>query len=193
MLWVEIARWAGLAPLGWLLALHVAGRTRTVSVWWLASGFAVSWVADSIVLALPRDHPAGWMISAIYPATQASIMGAAIIYRRERAVLFAILAHAAACASILLHGVEGPEYASRILAWGTIAVVAWNFWQLGTLRLALLVYFGAGLLAWIVHTEWLIVATWYPYQLARVVGIALFCLAAARDRVAVRPAIVRVA
>lgn len=182
VIWVQIAQWMALLPMAALLVLHCTGRARDLSWWLLASAFAVSWIADSLVLSWPPNARAGWMIAAIYPAMQASIVGAVLIGRRTRAIGFAVVAHLAAFASILLHGVEGPEYASRILAWGTIAVVAWRFWQLGALRTALLIYFGGGLVTWIVHTEWLVVATWWPYQGSRLVGLCWFCYAASKDR-----------
>jgi len=46
------------------------------------------------------------------------------------------------------------------------------------LQWCLFVYFGAGWVLWLIHVQWLIVETWYPYQAARLVGLLLFCWAA---------------
>jgi hypothetical protein len=45
------------------------------------------------------------------------------------------------------------------------------------LRASLLIYFGLGLVAWLVHVYWLVVATWYAYQAVRLAGLVTFSLA----------------
>jgi hypothetical protein len=159
--------------LGWL---RVRKRPRELAWWWLAAAFFVSWIADSAADLLPQS--AGWVPSLVYPVAQTAIVGAVLLPKKAATVLLWLLAGFGVLAA-LWQATPGPDLLLRAAAWLTIVGIVWYRDDLPyRLRLCFLMYFGVGLAMWMVHLEWLVVATWYPYQLARLAGLLLFCWAA---------------
>ncbi len=172
MIWAEIAHWMALLPLA---CLAVAGRRCDSAYWWIAFAFSFSWLADT---AAHWVNP--WAVTLVYPITQSTIILAALLPRQDTIrwlAGFAVVAGAA----IVLKGTKGPDVLLHSVA--SVSVV-WAVWRESALpanlRLALVVYFGVGLLAWLIHVQWLVVETWWPYQGSRLAGLLLFCYAAWR-------------
>jgi hypothetical protein len=172
----EIAHWMGLVPLTWLAIEGARGQSRAAVWWWLAGAFGVSWVADTAAHFIPQaDSPA---ITVIYPVSQAAIIGAVLLSRRLAKVALWLLA-ALALIAILWNDAGQQDLLVRAAAWLLVVGIVWYRDDLPyRLRFCLLVYFGVGLAMWMVHLRWLTVATWYPYQAARLAGLVLFCWAA---------------
>ncbi len=155
-----------LIPFLWLLGRR---ETRT-EWWWLAGIFLVSWLADTV------SHWTGtWFVSAVYPVSQAAIVGAVFLDRRE-ALQFTGALVVLGLVSVLTHGVSTPEVLLHTVAWlGAAGVVA--FLPLGRLRVALLVLFAGGWLAYlgyVLQPGW---PSWLRYQEVRALSIGLFCWA----------------
>ncbi len=157
-----------LAPLVFLGILSAVGLQRDASWWWLGVAFAVSWVADSM---------AHWTdpvrVSLVYPITQSALVGAVLLERRWAWYLLAVLMIVG-----LVAAVAQSDVFLRVVAWGTVAGIAFGRPEYGRLRQTLLVYFGGGLLAWIgyvLEPGW---TSWSIYQSVRALGLLLFCHAA---------------
>lgn len=166
-----------LIPLIWLAWLEWGEKRHLDTAWWwLAAAFLVSWMADSAADLLPMSQR--WVPSMTYPVAQTAIMGAVLLQRTEAIALLGLIVPISVT-STMLGGAEGPEIVLRTFAWLSIVLVAWFRNDLPhRLRLCLIVYFGLGYATWLVHTEWLIVATWYSYHAVRLAGLLLFCWAA---------------
>lgn len=179
MLIAEFAHQMALLPLVWLLWLRTRGQRRDVAWGWMALGFAVSWMADTAADFLPRDM--SWIPSAVYPVSQAAIFGAVLLDRTEALMFLALLVPCGIAAAVM-GGATGPDILLRSVAWLVLAGVAWMRKELPhRLRISIVIYFFLGYATWLVHTEWLIVPTWYPYQFARLAGLMLFCWAATEN------------
>lgn len=178
-MWIaEVAHWMALIPLVWLTWLGFRGASRDVAWWWIATAFAVSWFADTAAHFTPQANNA-WL-SLVYPVSQTAIVGAVLLPRRRAVGLLAVLIGTSIVA-ILWHGVEMPDVVLRSVAWLAVVAIVWSERALPSrLRLCLAVYFGLGLVTWLVHVRWLIVPTWYPYQATRLAGLVLFCWATAQ-------------
>ena len=170
------AAWTiGLIPLAWLAVLAVRGQRRGAEWWYLAGAFFVSWIADAFALAGVEP----WLMSLVYPVTQAAIVGAVLLDREEAATLIGALV-TVGCVAVLWRGVGTPDVLLHTVAWASIALVAWDRAALGRLRLALFIAFGFAWLAWLGYTMnpgW---ATWLGYQSVRAIGAGCFCWAAAK-------------
>lgn len=169
----EVAAEMGLVPLAWLVWLRLRGRSPGLAWWWLAAAFFVSWLADTAALWVNPD-----LVGNLYPVTQAALVGAVLLDRLEAAE-FAFALFVVALVAVFWRGPLGIDVFLRTVAWGSVAVLAWQYHALWRLRDALLVSFGVGLVAWwwyALAPGWL---TWGFYQVVRAVGIALFCAAAA--------------
>jgi hypothetical protein len=170
------AAWTlGLIPFAWLAVLAVRREFRDVAWWWIAGAFFVSWIADAFALA--GVNP--WLMSLVYPVSQAALVGA-VLLDREDAVMFVIALVIVAILAVLWKGVGTPDVLVRTVAWASVAIIALDRVALGRLRLALLVSFGFGWLAWIGYTlapGWL---SWSCYQMVRALGIGTFCWAATK-------------
>jgi hypothetical protein len=173
MLITEVAHYMALLPLVMLAGLFAGGQTRDATWWWLASAFAVSWLADT---AAHWVNP--WAVGVVYPIAQAVIVAVVLTDRERAAELLGVLL-AVGLSAVVLAGVDTPDIAVRSFAWLPLVWIAWRMRRLpARLRACLIVYFGLGWVAWLVHVRWLVVATWYPYQGMRLVGLLLFCWAA---------------
>jgi hypothetical protein len=165
----------GVVPFAWLAWLAARGERRDIAWWWLAGAFFVSFIADSFALAGVEP----WLMSLVYPVSQAAIVGA-VLLDREDAVLFVLALGLIGFLAVLWKGVGTPDVLVHTVAWASIAIIALDREALGKLRLALLVAFGFGWLAWLGYTLSLGWPTWLAYQGVRAIGIGTFCWAAAK-------------
>lgn len=161
----ELATLIGIVPLVWLI---LSRRLYDPSAWWIALAFGVSWVTD---MAARWVDP--WVLSVVYPVSQGALLALATLPRR-RADHFIALLCVAGVASILWHGATGPDLLLRTVAWGGIAGVVWPRRDMGRMRLAILVAFGGGLLAWYGYAAAPGWASWIAYQAVRLAGVLLF-------------------
>jgi hypothetical protein len=176
MVWqTEVAHHMALLPLATLAVIRLRGHRRDVAWWWLAVAFGVSWIADSVAHLIPMDDRA--IVSLVYPISQASLM-AAVLLSRANALVFVGVLVLAGIAVIIQHGATGPDVALRSVAWLFVAGIARVRKELPIpLRASMFVYFCLGWIAWLIHVQWLVVETWYPYQGIRLFGLLLFCWA----------------
>lgn len=181
-LWAELAHQMALIPLAVLCGLDLRGERRDIRWWWLAGMFGVSWLADTTV------HY-GWLpgttASALYPLVQAVIAGCVFLPWRQ-AIPFSALVVAATVFLFGFGGIQSPDIEFRSLAWIAILWLVTDDAWLGPIRMACLITFGLGLVAWIIHARSLTLATWYPYQLVRLVGVGVFARAAIVGQPALR-------
>lgn len=173
----ELAHQMGALPLATLLVLLLRGKRRDAGLWWLAAGFLVSWAADWF----PHFGNPPAVVATVYPVGQAGLMFPVLMSRRTAAALL-LLSGTAAIVAILLHGLTGPEFLSRAVAWGAIVVAASQRPALGWVAFALVLYFGLGLLAWAGYTALPGWTTWGAYQGARFLGLVTFSVAVWRQR-----------
>lgn len=167
----EVASEQALIPVLWLGWLHLRKRDPGSAWWWLSAVFLVAWLADTAALWMDP-----WTVSKAYPVSQAAIIGLVFLSRREGLLLIAALA-LVGIVDVLLVGVGDFDILLRVIAWGAVVGIVLPLKQLGRLRTALLVYFGAGLLTWMYYAidpGW---PSWSLYQLIRFAGILLFCWA----------------
>jgi hypothetical protein len=180
MVWqTEVAHQMALVPLVALGVLRARGERRDAALWWIALAFAVSWLADLAADLLPVEYR--WAPSVVYPVTQAAIIGA-VLLPRLMAVVFLWLMYTVAAMVVAVHGIGPDRFERTAVCLGVVAMVWYRRELPSRLRIALAVYFGVGLVAWLIHVQWLVVATWYPYQLARLAGLLLFAWAALEPR-----------
>lgn len=175
MTWVvaELAHHIALLPLVVLVWLGVRGRERQAEWWLVAGAYLVSWFADA---AAHYVNP--WIVSAVYPVSQSALIGAALLPRKHATPYVAAIV-LLGCVAMAFHDFAGPDILLRAVCFGAIVALAWGrAWDLGNLHASLMVYFGLGLLAWFAYAvapNWW---TWGAFQLCRVTGLVLFCVAA---------------
>ncbi len=176
MVWQsEIAHQMALLPLATLGLMRAGGTRRDAAWWWIALAFAISWIADGIADVVAMTDRV--IVSLVYPISQAALI-AAVIMSRSGALVFIGVLTLAGIAVVIQHGIASPDVALRSVAWLAVVNQAWRRRELPyALRASLIVYFGLGWLMWLVHMQWVSVATWYPYQLARFLGLLIFCWA----------------
>lgn len=164
----SVAWTLGLVPALWLAGL--AGRRRSLPPWtWaMAGGFGVSWIADAIA----RWVGAG-PVSQVYPVMQAAVFTAVLVPRHWAENVIALFLLAASASIVMRQGI-GLDILLHVLAWGTVAGLAWRYTAHG-LRGALLVYFGLGVLAWLGYVVWPGWGSWLTYQGTRAVGLGWWC------------------
>jgi membrane-bound metal-dependent hydrolase YbcI (DUF457 family) len=168
------AAWTlGLVPVAWLAWLARRGQRRDAAWWYLAGAFFVSWIADAFALAGAEPR----LMSLVYPVSQASLVGA-VLLERDDAVRFVLALVAVGIVAVLWRGVDTPDVFVRTVAWASIGIIAFDRDALGRLRLALLVAFGFGWLAWIGYTVTPGWDSWLCYQGVRALGAGTFCWAA---------------
>lgn len=161
-----------LLPLLWLGWLKFRKRDPGVAWWWLVGVFVVSWLADTAAFWVDP-----WVIGAVYPVSQAALIGAVFLPRRDAVLLIVVLA-VVGIVDLLWHGVAGPDILLRVTAWGAATAIVYHLPQLGRLRIALIVYLGGSLLAWMLYNIWPGWRSYLIYQTIRLAGILLFCWAA---------------
>lgn len=168
----EFAHHMGLLPLFWLAFLRSRGKAVGIEWWWLAGVFAVSWIADSAA-----HYADSWVIGAVYPVSQAAVVAAVLLPRKESIALVLVLV-SVGIVSTAWREPEGPDVLLRTVAWLSVVGIIWRLPQLERLRTSLLVTFGAGWLAWmgyVIRPGW---PSYLMYQGTRLLGILLFCWAA---------------
>lgn len=177
----DVAMALGALPLLTLLVLLAGGWKRVSGWWFIATGFGVSFLADAATMAVGWHLQ--WVPVALYPASQAALIGGALLETRQAAVRFNVCLVAVGVLVCFLQPSGQADAILTPLAWGSVAVLAWQLWYEPGLRLSLLVYFGLGALAWLAFCLWPadpLHRPWYAVQSTRLVGIALFCRAAWR-------------
>lgn len=167
----ESAAWLGAVPL-----IYCATVRPSRLYWWIAASFAVSCVADNAARFLPVDIPSNY-----YPISQAGLVGAAFLPRKDGVAVLCILT-AVALFSLGTEGPLGIDVALRCAAFGSVLIMALTIYELMPVRTALVVYYGLGLAAWFYYAAVPGWTSWGAFQLSRLAGIALFCGAAARER-----------
>lgn len=168
----EIAHQMGLVPLLCLAVLYLRGVNRDVGWWWIAGAFGVSWLADSAT-----HWVAPWVISAVYPVSQAAIIGAVFLPRAKAWMLLFLLV-AIALVALGWEGATGPDLLLPTIVGGTVAVIVLPQKALGWLRWSLLVGFTGTAIVWWAYAEWPGWTTWALYQSLRAVATVLFGIAA---------------
>jgi len=163
-----------------LVCLPFTSKRREAAWWWLAAAFGVSWIADSLAHVVSPD-----MIGNLYPVSQAAIIGAVFLTRRDAWRFFALLG-VTSIAMVLLGGSTGRDVILRAVAWGGVVWIVWPRWELGRLRASLLVSFGLGLACWLAYAKWPGWASWGTYQSIRLLGYLLFCWAASTPHLKLR-------
>ena len=181
----EMAHQMALIPLAWLSWVEWTRHREIDSAWyWLAGAFFVSWIADSAADTLPASWR--WLPSLVYPIAQVSIVGAVLLSRRAAWALLGALT-CVGLAVAVSHGARGPDVLLRAASFGAVtAIVTYRRELPMRLRLALAVYFGLGLVLWLVYARWLTGPMWYGYQAARLAGLLLFCWAAVQPGIPLR-------
>lgn len=168
----EVASQQALLPVLWLGWLHLKKRDPGAAFWWLSGVFVVSWIADMSALWIDPV-----MISAVYPLSQAWIVGAVFLPRRDTVLLIVVLG-LVGFVSLAWQGVADSNTLLRTVAWGAGVGIVFPLKQLGRLRTALLVTFGLGWLSWMYYLAdpgW---TSYLTYQSVRLLGILAFCRAA---------------
>ena len=168
-----------LLPLAWLVWRQVRGHRSELSWWLLAGAFGVSWIADTAAHVLSRDY--NWVPSLTYPVLQTAVIAFVLLPRRTAAA-FATCLIAVALIVILADGAEAPDLVLRSVAWLSIIAMVWLVEMPTRLRACLIVSFGVGLALWMAVLRWPIAATWYVYQINRLIGLLLFCWAASYEQ-----------
>jgi hypothetical protein len=168
----EVASEMALFPLAWLGVLRSRKRAPGIAWAWLAGAFAVSWIADTAALWVDP-----WVVGAVYPVSQAALVGAVFLHRRD-VMMFVVVLIAVGIVDVFSHGVEDPDILLRTVAWLGVMGIVWQLPQLEKLRTSLLVTFGLGWLCWMGYAAFPGWTSWGIYQTARLAGILLFCRAA---------------
>lgn len=117
----------------------------------------------------------------VYPVSQAAIVGAVFLKRRDAIELVIALVVIGSIDALWLQA-AGPDIMLRTAAWLSIVGIVYPLWQLGRLRTALLVSFGLGWVAWLLYAVRPGWVGYLLYQSVRLLGIAWFCWAATDPR-----------
>jgi hypothetical protein len=168
MLWGYLAASVGLVPLLWL----AAQRSRSRTLWLLAAGYGVSFIADMGGL---MGHPN--LAGNLYPLGQAGLIGIALL-PMDRAVTLAGVLAVVGIVAVWFGASEGRDLILVTVADLAICAMAARVLANDLLGAALGFSFGVGLLCWWVFAldpGWL---TWGLYQMSRVAGSIAFCAAA---------------
>ena len=160
----------GLVPLGVVTWRWWTDGEMPAQYWWLGVAFAVSWLADSAAHWL---NP--WTVTFVYVVGQSCLVAAVFLSRRDA---IAFLGAMLVVGVIAILAQPGRDFLLHIVGWASVAcVVAEQGKALSRMRAALLVYFGLGVVAYVVYAGWPSFPTWGAYQLTRLAGILVFCAA----------------
>jgi hypothetical protein len=163
----------GLLPLAVLVALYANDRDRDAALWWIAGAFAISWLADVVADMMPVEDR--WTVGLVYPIVQTTLIAATLLLDRRHAVALLAALTAMGIVTVAWHGASGPDVLLRSVASLSVVVIAWRRWELPLpLRIALVMYFGLGWLAWLAYAARPGVATWYGYQASRLAGLLAY-------------------
>jgi hypothetical protein len=169
-----------LLPLVVLVVLYATDRDRDEALWWIAAAFAVSWLADVVADMMAVDDR--WAVTLVYPVLQTTLIGAALLLDRRNTVALLIGLSVVALIAVVSHGSNKPDLLVHSSASLPVVAIAWHRWELPvSLRIALVIYFGLGWLAWVVHVEH-IHESWsmWAYQLTRLAGLLAYAWATIR-------------
>lgn len=162
----EVAHWIGLVPLCWL----AVRRSSNAAYWWLAVAYGISWLADT---AAHWVDP--WLIGMVYPVSQAALIGAVLLTRKQAEWFTVALMGTGLVAA--LEGGMGANVLVAVVAWGGICGLVIDRFGMDQLRTALLFSFGGGLVAWLAFAGSPSLMTWGLYQSVRLIGTLMFCYA----------------
>jgi hypothetical protein len=170
--WQEVFHLAGLLPLLILGALQIWGVRRDSRDWWLAAGFAISWLAD---LAAHWADP--WLVSHVYSVGQAGCLYGALTTPRRASWLLGLTGLVAAW-SLSAGPVTAPAVAVWVVSAAVILVLIWKRRDLGFRWWGLLAYFGLGLAfrIWfplVLDDAETFRVVWLGYQACRMAGLSL--------------------
>lgn len=171
---VETAHCMGIAPIIFVLVRDRLGFKVELHYWWLAVALAISFMADS---AAHWVDP--YVVSVVYPLSQAVLVAACIVPRRSAIIFLGVLVPVGIF-SVLIGKDLGGDAVLRTVAFLGVCVALWPLQSLGVLRLSLLCYFGASWVYWMAYAAWPSTATYLLHQSARFVGITLYCYSVAR-------------
>jgi len=173
---------SALIPLAWLTLREAMGRPSDRGYWVLAIAFAVSWVADS---GAHWADPA--VMSSTYVGLQASLIGMALLIRKEAALMVLALTMTGVVAVIVQHAQHQQlDVLFHTVAWLAVCGIVVDRWMLGRVRTALLTAFGLQWLCWLVLVAVRTYPAGYAFHGARVLGYGLFCWAAYRPEPSLR-------
>jgi len=168
-----MAEWShqlGLLPLLGVLAL----RPQSRSCWWVAAAFAVSYFADyGTHLGIPP-----YVTSRAYPILQTLCIGLAFGTAWEVEGMALLLFFVAFVTTLLW---PSDTMALRTICWLGICALAGEYAE-RSLRTALLVTFGGGLVGWMAYDIFPSTAAWLGYRGAWLLGELLFVRACWRHR-----------
>ncbi|HEV8448594.1 MAG TPA: hypothetical protein VGQ44_17310 [Gemmatimonadaceae bacterium] len=169
-----------LLPAVTLGGLRLAGRRRDARLWWIAAGFAVSWLANVTALAFPPNDR--WAPTLVYPVTQVALIATAF-WPRRMVLLLVLDLSAIGLAAIVWRGLHAPDVVLHSAAsLAVVAIVVDRRDASWLVRGSLLIYFGLGLVAWIPHAMWVhahplahgAAPTYWPYQGVLLAGLLAF-------------------
>jgi len=177
----EVFHVAGSVPLLVLLALRLRGIQREPAYWWLCLALAVSWGADTVAHWVDP-----WYVARIYPVAQYGLLFAVFATRTQFWVLL-IGAVWLAALSAWQGDAFKPEVVLNISGSVALCWLVWPRRELRLIRTAMLVYFGVGscFALWfpvLIQDRQAFTVAWLGYQSARMVGLALVCVALFRER-----------
>lgn len=169
-----LAHQAAVVPVIAMLAL-VWTRSFTRSQWMIAFAFAVSWVADSVHdVLLHNGYQQAVEVNQVFVPIQLGLMFLAVA-QRPRTLLLGL---AVATIASAMQPSDGYELVVPVIGGLAVSLYAWHS-EPSLCRMALLVYFGAGSIAWAVfaftatEASTTVLVSWYAYQVMRLVGLSL--------------------
>lgn len=147
---MQVAHWSALLPLAVLLVV----RPQKAGYWLVATGFAVSFIADIVALQVPDP----WAVTEWFPAGQLALIGSG---------LGSALAPLAVAMLLIL-----PVPSVAVLVLGSIAVLIVSRGH--ELQPTMLAYCFAGTVFFMLFAEHRIMPWWYGYQGSRLLAYGLF-------------------
>lgn len=169
----------GLVPLVWLACLRLTGIKRDAAWWWVAAALSISWIADWTI----HIGVSPWLASAVYPVTQAALIGAVFLPRRDAQSFVAVLVLVGLMA-VLWNGTDGPDRFLHTVAWLSVVGIVGH--RPSPLRPVVPIAFACLWLAWLGYAlapGW---PSWLLFQGVRLGGLVAFCWIAWKPPLALR-------
>jgi hypothetical protein len=167
----EVAHQMGLVPMAWASSLRAARRIDARWLW-LATAFAVSWVADWL------SHRLGtFPVGPPYLVLQAGLIVWTLAPRDDARRFLALLVSTGAFAMTALDP-QQPDVLVHTIAWLGLLGILWPLPLIPALRWTFGVAFGLGWLTWLGYCLWPGWPSWLTYQAVRAASVGLFCYAA---------------
>lgn len=176
MAWLAVlASTIGVVPLAHVVGIRGMGRPVDAASWWLATAFAVSFVADIVGLM-----GYGAFVSQVYLVTQAALFAAVLIPSRPVVEWAVWLLLFTASLSVVARQGEGLDVLLHVVAFGSVSGLAWMLGA-GWLRVVLGVGFALLALAWCGYAYAPSYVTWGAYHAVRLAVALGFCWAVSTD------------